>query len=215
MSEEFIKTAELVKALILDQSTQLQLYGLYKQATQGDITISAPSDPISMAKYRSWQSHTGKTPAQAEEEYISLVKSFNTGWGIGVSRPVFEEIEEAPLSQEETAIRTLCESVVSGNIDVEALGTAGINCQDREGLTPLHHAVDEGMLEMVEKLIEIGADPNIQDTEGMTPLHYAVELDNSEVLQALLKAKGVDLSIQDLNGKSILEIAQGNCAKLL
>jgi len=39
MSEEFLKTAELVKALHLDPNTQLTLYGLYKQATQGDIAL--------------------------------------------------------------------------------------------------------------------------------------------------------------------------------
>jgi Acyl CoA binding protein. len=54
MSEDFIKTAELVKALVIDQQTQLKLYGLYKQATQGDVMISPPTnDLIALAKYNS------------------------------------------------------------------------------------------------------------------------------------------------------------------
>lgn len=215
MSEEFIQTAELVKALILDQATQIQLYGLYKQATQGDVTISAPSDPVSLIKYNSWLSHLGKPSEQAESEYIELVKSFNTGWGIGVSRPVFEEIEEDPLSELESAIRDFCENIKTGKLDIDISNSLGINCQDRQGLTPLHHAVDEGLEDIVSRLIELGADPNIQDTEGMTPLHYAVELDNSEILKLLITAKGVDLTIADLDGKNIFAIAQAKCAKIL
>ena len=200
---------------MFDQNTQLQLYGLYKQATQGDVMISPPQDPVSLAKYNSWLAHKGKSSSQAEVEYIQVVKSFNTGWGIGVSRPQYEEIEESELSPQEAIIKALCDSVKLGNIDNDALNHAGINCQDRQGLTPLHHAVDEGMLEMVEKLIEMGANPNIQDTEGMTPLHYAVELDNSEVLKALLHAPGVDSNIIDADGNSIYSIAQKKCAEVI
>ena len=208
MSEDFIKTAELVKALVIDQQTQLKLYGLYKQATQGDVMISPPTnDLIALAKYNSWQVHKGKSSTEAENEYIQIVKSFNTGWGISVSRPQFEEIEEKPLSSDEENIRKFCEFVKEGVIDEELLKVVGVNCQDRQGLTPLHHAVDEGRIETVIRLFELGANPNIQDSEGMTPLHYAAELDNEELLQILISLPGVDTSIKDHEGNSIYQIS--------
>jgi diazepam-binding inhibitor (GABA receptor modulator, acyl-CoA-binding protein) len=214
MSEEFVKTAELVKALVLDSETQLKLYGLYKQATQGDVTIPAPSDPIGLAKYKSWLSNSGKSQNEAEDEYIELVSSFNSTWGIGVSRPQVEDIEEEPLNPEESAIKNLCDITKTGTIDRDLIQSIGINSQDRQGLTPLHHAVDEGLIETVKILVDLGASANIQDTEGMTPLHYAVELNYSEILQVLLKAPGVDPSIQDSDGNSIHDLANQKSEKI-
>ncbi|OMJ87515.1 hypothetical protein SteCoe_10770 [Stentor coeruleus] len=211
MSEDFIKTAELVKALVLDQQTQLQLYGLYKQATQGDVSISEPKDMVGIMKYKSWLSNKGKPPTQAEEEYIALVKSFNaSNWGMAVSRPQFDEEEEETLNDYEKSVKDFCEAVKEENIDLDALNTLGINCQDKQGLTPLHHAVDEGLSVVVRQLINMGANPNIQDSEGMTPAHYAVELDNDEILEILLTAPGIDLTIEDSSGNTLSKIVQKN-----
>jgi diazepam-binding inhibitor (GABA receptor modulating acyl-CoA-binding protein) len=216
MSEDFIKTAELVKALVLDQQTQLQLYGLYKQATQGDVNIAEPKDMVGIVKYKSWLANKGKPPTQAEEEYIELVKSFNaSNWGIAVSRPQFDEEEEEQLTSHEKSVKDFCEAIKEGNIDLDALSTLGVNCQDKQGLTPLHHAVDEGLSVIAQQLINLGANPNVQDSEGMTPAHYAVELDNDEVLEVLLTAPGIDLTIEDSSGNTLSKIVQKKCARLI
>jgi acyl-CoA-binding protein len=217
MSEEFIKTAGLVKALVLDPGTQLQLYGLYKQATQGDNLLEKPTEGVALAKHTAWASQRGKTTEQAEAEYIALVRSFDSsGWGMGVSRPLLEEEpSQPPLSAAEEAVQALCESVKIGSLDCEALSRLGANCQDRQGLTPLHHAVDEAQTALVQQLLALGASPNVQDLEGMTPLHYAAELDYADILQLLLSAPGADPSLRDNDGNSIFAIAQGKCASLL
>ncbi|MBP1651909.1 MAG: acyl-CoA-binding protein [Bacteroidetes bacterium] len=54
----------------------LQLYSLYKQATEGDNTAEPPANPfdfVAKAKYQAWEELRGKTSDAAMEEYIQLV----------------------------------------------------------------------------------------------------------------------------------------------
>jgi diazepam-binding inhibitor (GABA receptor modulator, acyl-CoA-binding protein) len=53
----------------------LQLYALYKQATEGDVTGERPGgfDFKAIAKYDAWKELTGKSREQAMTEYIALV----------------------------------------------------------------------------------------------------------------------------------------------
>ena len=54
----------------------LQLYSLYKQATEGDINIDPPSNPfdfVSKAKYEAWANLKGKSKESAMEEYVELI----------------------------------------------------------------------------------------------------------------------------------------------
>lgn len=54
----------------------LQLYSLYKQSTEGDVSGEAPSNPfdfVNKAKYEAWSSLKGKTSTEAMQEYVDLV----------------------------------------------------------------------------------------------------------------------------------------------
>lgn len=53
--------------------------------------------------------------------------------------------------------------------------------------TPLVYAVQQGNKELVQTLLDAGADANAKTQSGQLPLQHA--LDNSEILQLLLKAK--------------------------
>lgn len=59
-------------------SAALQLYSLYKQATEGDLNSSLsehPIDDIVKAKHEAWASLKGKSVAEAKTEFIRLVHS--------------------------------------------------------------------------------------------------------------------------------------------
>jgi acyl-CoA-binding protein len=60
-----------------DNATMLQLYALYKQSTQGDVSGSRPGmmDFVGRAKYDAWAGLKGKTRDQAMQAYIDLVTS--------------------------------------------------------------------------------------------------------------------------------------------
>jgi acyl-CoA-binding protein len=53
----------------------LSLYGLYKQATEGDVNGDRPGgfDFKAIAKYDAWEELKGKKKEDAQKEYISLV----------------------------------------------------------------------------------------------------------------------------------------------
>ena len=54
----------------------LQLYALYKQATQGDVTGDRPGgfDFKAIAKYDAWAEVKGKSKDEAMKEYVALVE---------------------------------------------------------------------------------------------------------------------------------------------
>lgn len=60
--------------------TLLQLYSLYKQATEGDVNGDAPTmfDFVAKAKYEAWSSLQGKSKEAAQQEYIALVQKLKS-----------------------------------------------------------------------------------------------------------------------------------------
>ncbi|MBL0745444.1 acyl-CoA-binding protein [Chryseolinea lacunae] len=57
----------------------LQLYGLFKQATEGDATGDRPGgfDFKAIAKFDAWEELKGKTKEQAMQEYVTLVDTLH------------------------------------------------------------------------------------------------------------------------------------------
>lgn len=55
---------------------QLQLYGLYKQASDGDVTGSRPGmlDVKARAKWDAWSKHKGMEEDYAADKYVELVE---------------------------------------------------------------------------------------------------------------------------------------------
>ena len=51
--------------------------------------------------------------------------------------------------------------------------------KNREGLTPLHRAVDHSSVAMIELLIKRGAKINAKNNDGLTPLDSALRIANS------------------------------------
>lgn len=54
----------------------LQLYSLYKQSIEGDVSGEAPANPfdfVNKAKYDAWLALKGKSKEDAMQEYVELV----------------------------------------------------------------------------------------------------------------------------------------------
>ena len=59
-----------------DNDVLLQLYSLYKQATEGDTTETGPSNPfdfVAKFKHEAWAKLKGLTKENAMQQYIDLV----------------------------------------------------------------------------------------------------------------------------------------------
>ncbi|SMB90780.1 acyl-coA-binding protein ACBP [Hymenobacter roseosalivarius DSM 11622] len=76
-TEEFEAAAQRAQQLPAKPSNLvlLQLYALYKQATEGDISGDRPGgfDFKAIAKYDAWAGISGKSPDAARQEYVDLV----------------------------------------------------------------------------------------------------------------------------------------------
>lgn len=77
LQEEFEKAAASTKEFTQRPSNEelLELYALYKQATEGDVSGERPGgfDFKAIAKYDAWEELRGRTKEQAMKEYITLV----------------------------------------------------------------------------------------------------------------------------------------------
>lgn len=77
MQAEFEKAVAQSKELTKRPSNEelLQLYALYKQATDGDVTGDRPGgfDFKAIAKYDAWAEIKGKSKEDAMKDYIALV----------------------------------------------------------------------------------------------------------------------------------------------
>ena len=83
LKEQFEQAAADSKTLSEKPSndTLLQLYSLYKQATEGDVNADPPTNPfdfVAKAKYEAWSGLKGKSKEQAMSEYISLVNKLRS-----------------------------------------------------------------------------------------------------------------------------------------
>jgi acyl-CoA-binding protein/dihydroorotate dehydrogenase len=82
-SAAFAAKAEAVRAVAgLPQEAQLRLYGLYKQATVGDVCTPRPAgvfDAKGRAKWGAWAARAGQLRGGAEREYMELVDELVAG----------------------------------------------------------------------------------------------------------------------------------------
>jgi acyl-CoA-binding protein len=60
-----------------DNMTLLQISGLYKQATAGDVEGKRPgfTDLVGRAKFDAWAGLKGKSTAEAQQDYVDLIES--------------------------------------------------------------------------------------------------------------------------------------------
>ncbi len=77
LKEQFDNAAAKSKELAKRPSNEdlLQLYSLFKQATEGDVSGDRPGgfDFKAIAKFDAWEEQKGKSKEQAMKDYISLV----------------------------------------------------------------------------------------------------------------------------------------------
>ena len=80
---------------------------------------------------------------------------------------------------------------------------------DSEGWTPLHNAAFAGSLEIINRLLNGGADLYARHSRGWTPLHLAATHDSPNII-AFLIDQGSNLDAQTDDGFTALSIAVAN-----
>ncbi|XP_041096935.1 rabankyrin-5 [Polyodon spathula] len=69
-----------------------------------------------------------------------------------------------------------------------------------DGQTPLHLAGSWGLEEVVQCLLEFGANVNAQDAEGRAPVHVAISNQHNVIIQLLISHPDIRLNMRDRQG---------------
>ncbi|XP_004502682.1 acyl-CoA-binding domain-containing protein 1 isoform X1 [Cicer arietinum] len=240
LDEAFSAATAFVAAAAADRlsqkvsnDVQLQLYGLYKIATEGPCSTPQPS-PLKMtarAKWQAWQKLGAMPPEDAMQKYIDVVSELyptwldgsslrsKTGDGGGPSSeargpmgPVFSSFvyeEECGNDSKMDAIHGFAREGDMANLLKCIENGVSVNLKDSEGRTPLHWAVDRGHLNVTELLIGRSADVNAKDNDGQTPLHYAVTCEREGIAEYLVK-HNANIHSEDNDGSSSRDICSSN-----
>jgi diazepam-binding inhibitor (GABA receptor modulator, acyl-CoA-binding protein) len=85
LDSDFQAAVAAVDTLAADpgNQTKLALYGLYKQATRGDVEGGRPgfTNPVGRAKYDAWAARAGTTTDDAKRAYVALVADLRADGG--------------------------------------------------------------------------------------------------------------------------------------
>ncbi|MDX1931803.1 MAG: ankyrin repeat domain-containing protein [Capsulimonadales bacterium] len=90
---------------------------------------------------------------------------------------------------------------------IALLDAGGDPNRGKESFLPLHTGALARKIDLMEVLVDRGADVNLRSGSGTTPLHCAVIADSVEVAHFLLK-RGADPSKTDRSGKTPLQMAE-------
>ena len=100
---------------------------------------------------------------------------------------------------------------------VPVLASAGANLDattgDDDGYPAVTLAIVNSNADVLEALLDAGANPNTPNPHGATPLHVAV-FSRPEFVPVLL-ARGADATARDMNGKTPTDYATGDTRALL
>ena len=94
-------------------------------------------------------------------------------------------------------------------VDLLVSSGANVNNPDDQGLTPLHRASQDGLVDIASALIRHGADVNATDTNKQTPLHVAAANGQADVVKVLLLS-GAEIKALDNARRSPEMLARRN-----
>jgi len=114
------------------------------------------------------------------------------------------------MTERKSIERQLKSAAKSGDVgrvsELLSKGEVNLDCRDRNGSTPLHHAAGQGQIAVLKLLCRKGASVGTQNKEGQTALHEAAHQGHENCVAYLLR-KGADTEHRDKDGATPLHNA--------
>ncbi|KAL0317976.1 UNVERIFIED_CONTAM: Acyl-CoA-binding domain-containing protein 2 [Sesamum angustifolium] len=215
-------------ALKVSNDVQLQLYGLYKIATEGPCSAPQPSalKMTARAKWQAWHKLGAMPPEEAMEKYIDIVTELYPTWAAGSgTKKEDERSSDAPNAGSKGPMGPVFSSFMYEEESGSELGQEKDEVWKEEDKLPIStlfyiscfifsagnwmlftHFAREGDEEKLLKCIESGVPLDLKDSEGRTPLHWAVDRGHMNIT-ALLLNKNADVNAKDDEGQTALHYA--------
>ncbi|CAH0695625.1 unnamed protein product [Spodoptera exigua] len=214
LDKSFSKASDHVRKLtnVLNNNQLLELYGLYKQGTEGKCNIPKPGwlDGRGRKKWEAWNSLHNMPQDEAKQKYIALVQKYAPEL-TDLSNDNESGGKEAWVAV--SSMLKLPEPELVHN-ELSILDAARENCADRvtellskhpelrherdeDGLSALHWAADRNATEALKAALEGGCPVDAADECGQTALHYAATCGHIESTTILLKAGAALLKDED------------------
>ncbi|CAH0724151.1 unnamed protein product, partial [Brenthis ino] len=219
LEKAFNKASDHVRKITskLENNQLLELYGLYKQSTEGQCDTPKPSwfDGKGRKKWEAWKALDNMPSDEAKQKYIDLVQKYDPECElISESGPkeTWVTVSSLQFSPEPELIDTELSIIDAAREDMGELVTKLLsknpemkNERDEDGLSALHWAADRGAISALTALIKGGFDINATDSSNQTALHYAVSCGHIKATQILVDSGASFL--KDSEGWTPLDLA--------
>ncbi|KAK9075236.1 hypothetical protein SSX86_003557 [Deinandra increscens subsp. villosa] len=234
LDEAFSAATAFVAATAADRSSQkvsndlqLQLYGLYKIATEGPCSVPQPSaiKMTARAKWNAWQKLGAMPPEEAMLQYLEIITELYPTWAAGSTSKRRGENADERSSNDTRPMGPVFSSFIHEEESSE-LKLDAIHAFAREGDTEnLIKCVEsgipvdmKGLLHSYNIVIFIYVETfntivlyfhyflQIADSEGRTALHWAVDRGHFETAELLL-SRNTDVNLKDNEGQTALHYA--------
>jgi len=119
-------------------------------------------------------------------------------------------LERAPHDEKPKLIKAAPspEEIMLNDLKTKARETPDLLAHfTQQGLTPIHRAVMQDYLSVVDFLIEQGVDINSRDRSGKTALHHAVVKGSLKMVEYLIQIEGIDVNAMEPYQLAPLHIA--------
>lgn len=158
------------------------------------------------------------TPSSSKETYSSKKKK-RSKKGARKKQPAPSAVSLPPIPHpDENQVKAIFKTIAKGKNKVDNLLTQEVSLEvrDQNGRTLLLAAAASNNMEVMEALIDKGADVNAMDNGGRTALHLLAQLEGEKSLKDLIQIKkrspivellikrGARLDLQDENGQTPL-----------
>ncbi|XP_049877443.1 acyl-CoA-binding domain-containing protein 6-like [Pectinophora gossypiella] len=209
----FNKAADHVRKLTskLDNNQLLELYGLFKQGTEGTCNTPKPGwlDGRGRRKWEAWKALGDMPKDEARQKYVALVQKYDPNtelssptekgqkelW-VAVSSLRYSpepELDHQSLSVLEAAredLGDLVTELLTKNPELK-------HKRDEDGLTALHWAADRDATKALAAALKAGCPVDGVDECGQTALHYAAACGHIRSTQILIDAGASLLKDED------------------